>query len=238
MRLRRERLPACALPLLAAIAVLGAGGREALAVAPSDPNAPASEDEPSVRGSADNAENGDAGAGLGAATPAPGPTVVLAGGANGSLASIGEAWTTWRYGRSKGHAPVDETTSRVRISGSGRALDGLIVGFSVGLLAPSLHVGAYASTTSVAAVWARHDRVEVIPDVEWDTSVADAGPSSLSLTVTAIDELSHGSERHGGFTLDVTRFRVHGTLDVTLPCTRSTATFRRSCQPATIHGAF
>jgi hypothetical protein len=172
--------------------------------------------------------------------------MVLTGGTNGSLVAVGEAWTTWRYGRSKGRSNgqsnagvgIDETTTRLRVSGSGRTFDGLIVGFSVGLLAPALRTGSYGSATRLAAVWARHDRSDLAPDIEWDTTVADGGASTISLSVTSFGEASHTSERRGGVTIDVTRFRIHGTLDATLPCTRSAATLRQSCRTESIRGTF
>lgn len=237
MRPERHGRRAALLALLPLVALLvaaaGSATRMALAGSP-DPDTPSPADEASVSGSFDAGENDDA------AVPAPlaVPSVELAGGANGAVAPIGEAWTTWRYGRSQGHQPVDETTTRLRVSGSGRSFDGLIVGFSVGLLAPALHVGAYASKASVAAAWARRDRIDVGSEIEWDTGFADAGAPAMSLSIASTRELSHTSERRGGVTVDVTYFRVHGALDVTLPCTRSAATFRRSCRPETIRGTF
>jgi hypothetical protein len=233
MRPERHGRRAPLLAVLLLVAAAGSATRMALAVSP-DPDTPSPADEASLSGSFDAGENDDA------AVPAPVavPSVELAGGANGAVAPIGEAWTTWRYGRSRGHQPVDETTTRLRVSGSGRSFDGLIVGFSVGVLAPALHVGAYASKASVAAAWARRDRIDVGSEIEWDTGFADAGPPAMSLSIASTRELSHTSERRGGVTVDVTYFRVHGALDVTLPCTRSAATFRRSCRPETIRGTF
>jgi hypothetical protein len=234
MRPERHGRRAALLPLVALlVAATGSATRMALAVSP-DPDAPSPTDEASLSGSFDAGEKDDA------AVPAPVavPSVELAGGANGAIAPIGEAWTTWRYGRSGGRQPVDETTTRLRVSGSGRSFDGLIVGFSVGVLAPALHVGAYASKASVAAAWARRDRIDVGSEIEWDTGFADAGTPAMSLSIVSTRELSHTSERRGGVTVDVTYFRVHGALDVTLPCTRSAATFRRSCRPETIRGTF
>ncbi|HEX3772171.1 MAG TPA: hypothetical protein VHV30_14945 [Polyangiaceae bacterium] len=185
------------------------------------------------------------------------PLVELAGGASGSVASTGEAWTTWRYGAgAKG--PVDETTTRLQVSGSGRSLDGLIVGFSVGQLVPALATGRVAATTSLAAAWARRDRAAV-PDIEWERGTMKTLPSlerhsngvqgtpvapspgraaRAGLTILAIEETSHSAERRGGVIVEVTHYRLHGTLDVTLPCKRSVPSLRASCRPEAIRGTF
>lgn len=241
---QRDRLRATSSTLLAAIVAVGPVTRAAVAMAQPDPEPASSDGSASVSGSFDARENDDGGADPPGPAPAPVPSVELAGGATGFIAPVGEAWTTWRYGRSEGRPPVDETTTRLRVSGSGRSFDGLLVGFSIGLLAPALRVGSFAPTASVAAAWARRDRVHLNSEIEWETSVADAGrsasaaSSALALRVTSIQELSHTAERRGGVSIDVTHYRVHGTLDVTLPCTRSGAAFRRSCRPETIRGAF
>jgi hypothetical protein len=226
---------------LVAVAALAFAARGALALEPAEPGAPLTADDDSLSGILDAGDGDDAGVDASLApalAPIAAPSVALTGGANGSLAAVGEAWTTWRYGRSKASVGVDETTTRLRVSGSGRTFDGLIVGFSVGLLAPALRTGSYGSATRLAAVWARHDRSDLTPDIEWDTTVADGGPSTISLTVTSFGEASHTSERRGGVTVDVTRFRIHGTLDATLPCTRSAATLRQSCRTESIRGTF
>jgi hypothetical protein len=232
--------------LVGAIAALAFAARGALALEPAEPDAPLTADDGSLSGFLEAGDSDDAGVDASALAPAlapaPAPSVALTGGTNGSLVAVGEAWTTWRYGRSKGPSRasigIDETTTRLRVSGSGRTFDGLIVGFSVGLLAPALRTGSYGSATRLAAVWARHDRSDLTPDIEWDTTVADGGPSTISLTVTSFGEVSHTSERRGGVTIDVTRFRIHGTLDATLPCTRSAATLRQSCRTESMHGTF
>jgi hypothetical protein len=227
---------------LAAIAALAFAARGAPALEPGEADAPLAADDGSLSGVLDADDGDDAGVNAPALAPAAAPSVTLTGGANGSLVAVGEAWTTWRYGRTKGRSNasigIDETTTRLRVSGSGRTFDGLIVGFSVGLLAPALRTGSYGSATRLAAVWARHDRSDLTPDIEWDATVADGGPSTISLTVTSFGEASHTSERRGGVTVDVTRFRIHGTLDATLPCTRSAATLRQSCRTESIRGTF
>ncbi len=229
------------LPLFAAVVVIAAASRAAVAVA-SDPVAA------DGTSAADGTNDGDAGAddaAIAVALPAaPAAFVEASGAASGSLPVSGEARTTWRYGRARGVA-VDEATNRLRVSGAGRTLDGafhgLSIGFSVALLVPSLRAGTYvagAALPGVAAAWARQDRAAVTADIEWDSSARDAGPASVVVTVTSVAELSHSSERRGGVTVDVTDFRIHGSLQATLPCTRSVAALRQSCRPETIRGAF
>jgi hypothetical protein len=216
------------LPLVTVVAALAAGVG---VIARADP-APA-EDRPAP---ADD----DAGAGDDAGLVATLPTafVALGGAASGSLPALGDARTTWRYGRSRG-APVDETTHRLRVSAVGRTLDGLIMGFSVALLVPELRPGKFtgAGQPSVAAAWARRERATT-PDIEWDATGRDAGPANFVVEVTSVVEISHSSERRGNVTVDTTDFRVHGTIDATLPCTRSVPDLRQSCRPETLHGAF
>ncbi len=218
------------LTFVAAVAAMAASPA-AIAVTSSDPAS--AEDH-------DSLADEDGGARDDAALVASIPTffVELGGGASGSLPATGDARTTWRYGRSRG-APVDETTSRLRVSATGRTLDGLSMGFSVALLVPALRAGVFtaAGQPSVAAAWARRDRATV-PDIEWDVSARDAGPASFVVNVTSIAETSHSSERRGNITVDMTDFRVHGTIDATLPCTRSAPSLRQSCRPETLHGAF
>src|SRR5882672_12545390 len=144
------------LPLLTGILAIAAGSRVAGALT-SDP-VPAED-----RGPSTDDENGEGGAEDAAiAAPMPVAFVEVSGGATGALRSAGEARTTWRYGRARG-LPVDEATNRLRISGTGRALDGasrgLYVGFSVAILVPALRVGTYAAgaLTRVATAWARQD---------------------------------------------------------------------------------
>ena len=60
------------------------------------------------------------------------------------------------------------------------------------------------------------------------------------MTITSVMEISHTSERlrAGTFTLDTTRFRVHGSIVGTLPCARAVAPHQSSCRPETLVGAF
>ena len=106
--------------------------------------------------------------------------VSLSGGLTCSIPSIGEASTRWRYGRTRSDASVDETTSRVTVSGSGSGCDGLKVDFSVELLVPALEVGSYSLSAAAGApvaaapplwanLWARRDRASASADLEWDT---------------------------------------------------------------------
>jgi hypothetical protein len=206
----------------------------------SDPSAPA--DAPADPGAVDAGDGDGASedAGENATVPeAPAtfavPLVELAGGASGSVAATGEAWTVWRYGAgAKG--PVDETTTRLRVSGSGRSLDGLVVGFSVGQLVPALATGSVAASTSLAAAWARRDRA-ARPDIEWEAAAAKP-PARTGLTILAIEETSHTAERRGAVIVEVTHYRLHGNLDVTLPCKRSVPSLRPSCRPEAIRGTF
>jgi hypothetical protein len=220
---------------LVAIAAIAAGGHAALAVTPSDPS--------STPDDADVTPTGpdDAGSEIAVATAAPGPSVSLSGGAAGTIAAFGEGRTTWRYGRTKRGATLDEATSRVRVSGAGRTFDGLTLTFSVAVLVPAVRVGTYGgsgSPTSVAGAWGRRDLGNAAPDIEWDATARDAGAGSFVLTVTWLAETEHTSERRGSITSDVTDYRAHGTLEATLPCTRSVPSLRQSCQTETIRGTF
>lgn len=224
------------LPFFAAVVAIAAGSRAAVAVA-SDPvpaeDQAASSDDPDAEASGEDAA---------VAAPMPATFVDVSGGVSGALPSSGEARTTWRYGRARG-VPVDETTNRLRVSGAGRTLDGLRIGFSVALLTPALRPGTYAAgaVTGVAGAWARRSREgnpATMPDIEWDTSAVDAGPASFAVTVTSVAETSHSSDRRGGVTVDVTDYRVHGSIEATLPCTRTVAALRPSCRPVAIRGTF
>lgn len=224
-------------PVFAALVAIGAiaTGGPALAVAAADPS--------SAPDDADVAPVGpdDAGSEIDVAAPAPGPSVSLSGGANGEIAAVGEGRTTWRYGRTKKGATLDEATSRVRVSGAGRTFDGLTLTFSVAVLVPALRVGTYGgsgSLASVAGAWARRDLGNAAPDIEWDANARDGGPGSFTLTVASLAETEHTSERRGNVTSDVTDYRAHGTLEATLPCIRSVPSLRQSCQTETIRGTF
>jgi hypothetical protein len=232
MKHPRHRRPVFA--ALVAIGALAAGGQAALAT-PADPSsAPDDSDIPPIGPD-------DAGSEVDVATPAPGPSVSLSGGAAGTIAAVGEGRTTWRYGRTKAGATLDEATSRVRVSGAGRTYDGLTLTFSVAVLVPALRVGTYGGSgtlASVAGAWARRDRGNAAPDIEWDATARDGGPASFVLTVTSLAETEHTSERRGNVTSDVTDYRAHGTLEATLPCIRSVPSLRQSCQAETIRGTF
>ncbi len=211
--------------------------RVALAVTPSDPVP--TEDRVAAT-DADGEPGQDAGEDAPiVVVPMPSTFVEVSGAMSGSLASSGEARTTWRYGRTRGVA-VDETTHRIRVAGSGRTSAGLRAGFSVAVLVPTLRAGTYDSSglVAVAAAWARQDRTAPAPEIEWDASARDAGPAGFVVTVTSIGETFHTSERRGGVTVDVTDYRVRGTIDATLPCARSVASLRQSCRPETLHGTF
>jgi hypothetical protein len=177
------------------------------------------------------------------APAAPVPTVELAGGVVAALPSWSEAWTTWRYGRDGAGKAVDESSSRVRISGSGRTTDGMAVDFSVAIVAPVLRATTYgaagiAPSEVLASVWARRERGTTTPDIAWEMSTRDARAGGLKLELTFVAEASHTSERRGGVTVDVTRARVHGTLEATLPCVRSQASARAACRPEILRGTF
>ncbi len=211
--------------------------RVAFAVTPSDP-------VPTEDRAAATDNDGESGQDAGddapiVAAPMPSTFVEVSGAMSGSLASSGEARSTWKYGRARG-AAVDETIHRIRVAGSGRTPEGLRVGFSVAVLAPTLRAGTYDSSglVGVAAAWARQDRTAPAPEIEWDVSARDAGPAGFVVTVTSIAETSHASERRGGVTVDVTDFRLHGAIDATLPCVRSVASLRQSCRTETLHGTF
>jgi hypothetical protein len=111
----------------------------------------------------------------------------------------------------------------------------------VAILTAALRPATYAAgaVTGVAGAWARRSREgnpATTPDVEWDTSAPDAGPASFTVTVTSLAETSHSSERRGGVTIDVTDYRVHGSIEATVPCARSVAALRPSCRPVAIRG--
>jgi hypothetical protein len=211
--------------------------RVAFAVTPSDP-IPTEDRAASTDGDGEPGQDAGEDAPI-LVAPMPSTFVEVSGAMSGSLASSGEARTTWRYGRTRGVA-VDETTHRIRVAGSGRTSEGLRAGFSVALLVPALRAGTYASggLVGVAAAWARQDRTAQIPEIEWDATARDAGAARFVVTLTSIAETSHSSERRGSVTVDETDFRIHGTVDATLPCARSVASLRQSCRPETIHGTF
>jgi hypothetical protein len=225
-------------PVFAALVAIGAiatGGQVALAVTPADPSSTPDDAEVTPIGA------DDAGSEIDVATAAPGPYVSLSGGANGEIAAVGEARTTWRYGRTKAGATLDEATSRVRVSGAGRTFDGLTLTFSVAVLVPALRLGTYdggGSLGVVAGAWARRDLGNAAPDIEWDATARDGGPANFVLTVTWLAETDHTSDRRGSITSDVTEYRAHGTLEATLPCTRAVRSLRQSCQTETIRGTF
>jgi hypothetical protein len=225
------------LPLITGVMAIGAVSGATLAVA-ADP-VPA-EDPSAPPDTADAEDAGGEDAVVAASMPVA--FVEVSGGTSGALRTMGEARTTWRYGRARG-ASVDEATNRLRVSGAGRMLDGsphgLSAGFSVALLVPALRVGTYAGGALVgAAAWARQDAAARTPDIEWDATGPDAGLATVVVTLTSIAETSHSSERRGGVTVDVTDFRVHGSIEAALPCTRSLASLRQSCRTETIRGTF
>jgi hypothetical protein len=230
--------PAAGLGALA-LALAGALAGTAAAQPASGPD---DADGDAAAGSFDAGENEDGPAPAAPPATFAVPLVELGGGANGSVAAAGEAWTTWRYGHSKGRPSIDETTTRVRVSGSGRSLDGLVVGFSVGLLVPELRTGPAAATATLAAAWARRDRIDVPAEIEWDASALDAGAparaSGQAVTITSVEEISHTAERRAEVIVEVTHYRLHGRVDVTLPCKRSVPLLRPSCRPETVRGTF
>jgi hypothetical protein len=222
---------------LVGAAAVAASTRVALAVTASDP-VPTEDRAASTDGDPDAGEDTGADTAV-VVAPMPATFVEASGAMTGSLQSTGEGRSTWRYGRSR-EVPVDETTHRIRVVGSGRTSAGLRVGFSVAVLVPTLRPGTYASSglVGVAAAWARQDRTALTPEIEWDASGRDAGPAGFVVTVISIAETSHASERRGGVTVDVTDFRLHGAIDATLPCVRSVASLRQSCRTETLHGTF
>jgi hypothetical protein len=222
---------------LVAAGAIAVSTRVALAVTPSDP-VPTEDQAAATDGESEPGQDAGDDAPI-VVAPMPSTFVEVSGAMSGSLASSGEARTTWKYGRSRGVA-VDETIHRIRVAGSGRTPAGLRVGFSVALLVPALSAGTYDSSglVGVAAAWARQDRTAPAPEIEWDASVRDAGPAGFVVTVTSIGETFHSSERRGGVTVDVTDFRVHGSIEATLPCSRSVASLRQSCRTETLHGTF
>jgi hypothetical protein len=220
-----------------AAAAMALAGGTAGAQSPPDPASGAS--DPAAGDDSDDggAEGGATGP---IAVPFVLPTVALEGPANAAIPAFGEAWTTWRYGR-HGERVVDEATSHLRVSGSGRTTDGLAVSFSVALLEPSLRPGTYGdrgSLASSASLWGnRGDRSDV-PSIEWDGAMRDAGPGAVTITVTSVTEASHDAERSGTLTVDTTRLHVHGSIVATLPCKHSVVALRAICRPATLRGNF
>jgi hypothetical protein len=172
---------------------------------------------------------------------APLPSVALTGPVTCVLASAGEATTVWRHGRTS-HGPVDETTHRVRVAGGGMASERLALGFSAGMLLPSLRPGPYASSpalSAVASVWARTLRASSRPDIEWGSdSDEERHPGAVTLTLTSVTPTSRASERQGGVTIDTSTFTVHGTVHAVVACARSTADLRGICSPLTLSGSF
>jgi hypothetical protein len=174
MRCARQGLAAMAgIAVLAALAALG--GRAVALTSEDEPTA-GGDDTEAADGGRDDADT-DAPS---VAAPPPLPSVSLSGGLTCCVPLIAEATTRWRYGRARRDASIDETTSRVRVSGSGSGCNGLKVDFSVELFVPALRVGSYTlGPTSPAPVrppgalwgelWARRDRSSATPDVEWDT---------------------------------------------------------------------
>jgi hypothetical protein len=252
---------------IAALATLAAGTGGAGAIAATSPDDLAPPGEPWGLEEGTNAgEDASADAVSGATPDPPSMTSVsLSGGLACSIPSIGEASTRWRYGRTRSDASIDETTSRVSVSGSGSGCDGLKVDFSVELLVPALRLGSYSLSDAArspsgdapplwADLWARRDRASANPDLEWDTRLsrpsrptapartpdAPGAPATLAMTITSVTEISHTSERlrGGTFTLDTTRFRVHGSIAGTLPCTRAVAPHRSTCAAETLVGTF
>ena len=254
MKLARHRL--AIITGVATLAAVTTGGGGAIAVT--------SPDETSAQNEAESpTANPNAGddAGTDALLVVAVPTsVALSGGLTCSIASIAEASTRWRFGRTRTHASIDEATSRVRVSGSGSGCDGLKVDFAVELVVPSLREGTYnlSPTASAAAqaaapplwasLWARADRASATPEIEWDTRLRSPGSpaqppkgsASLAVTLTSVAEISHTSERlrEGTVTVDTTRFRVHGSVAASLPCTRAIAWRQSSCRAETLLGSF
>lgn len=181
-------------------------------------------------------------AGAPKAEPAtPPPAVALSGAVTCVLASAGEATTVWRHGHGSRGA-VDETTYRLSIAGGGGASERLALGFSVGMQLPSLRPGTYASSpdlSAVAAVWARTLRTASRPDIEW-SSEGDPGrgAGAVTTTLTSVTPATHDSERQGGVTVDTFTFTVHGSLQTTIACARSTMELRGICKPVTLTGTF
>ncbi len=172
--------------------------------------------------------------------PTPPPTVLLSGEVNAILLSKGEGKTIWRHGRGAG-GPIDETTYRVGVSAAGAASAHLELAFSAGAFLPDLRVGTYGAsrtTASTAAIWARTDRTTATPDIEWGTRDAPSTSQRLTIVLTSIVESDRSIERHGTLTLETTSFRIHGTIEATLPCARSSAAYRPICRTEVVRGTF
>ncbi len=254
MKLTRQRL--AILTAVATLAAVTTGGGRAIAVSSADETSTPNEAESPT---ADPNAGDDAGADAVPVVAAP-TSVSLSGGLSCSIPSIAEASTRWRFGRTRTNTSIDETTSRLRVSGSGSGCDGLKVDFSVELLLPTLKEGSYdlSPTSSAAAraaapplwanLWARADRASATPEIEWDTRLRSPGApvrppkggASLAVTITSVTEISHTSERlrEGTVTMDTTRFRVHGSVAASLPCTRAVAWRQSSCRAETLLGSF
>jgi hypothetical protein len=171
----------------------------------------------------------------------PLPSVALSGALACVLASAGEATTVWRHGRTS-HGPVDEVTSRLRVAGGGSASERLALGFSVGVLMPSLEPGTYASSPTlpaVAAVWAHTLRTSVKPEIEWGSDSDESRqPGAVTITLTSATLTARASERQGGLTIDTSTFAAHGTIRAVVACRRSIGELRGICRPVTLAGSF
>jgi hypothetical protein len=225
------RLAGVPVLVLVAVGLLASGARGARLALAQEP-------EPIVPPAPESPED----AGTTRAEPVtPPPSVALSGAVTCVLASAGEATTVWRHGRNS-RGPVDESTYRVRIAGGGAASDRLALGFSVGMLLPSLRPGSYASSpawSAVAAVWARTLRTASHPDIEWGSDSDETRrPGAVTVTLASITPTSHASERQGGVTVDTNTFAVHGTVKTVVACSRSTWELRGICSPVTLTGTF
>lgn len=182
--------------------------------------------------------------------PASEASMTLSGTLTCAVPAMAEASTSWRYGRARSDASLDETTSHVRISGSGFGCDGFKVDVSFELLAPVLRTGTYVlGATSNAHVrapslsanlWARYDRSSTTPDLEWDTRAWGGKNARLTLMITSVTETSHATERlrEGTVTRDTTRFLIHGSIRGSLPCTEATSARRPTCRAEALVGSF
>jgi hypothetical protein len=173
--------------------------------------------------------------------PAPPPMVSLSGGVDAVLLSKGEGKTIWRHGRSA-RGPIDETTYLVGVSGAGATNARLELGFSAGAFLPDLRVGTYPpsrTAASTAAIWARTERTTATPDIEWGAE-RDARPSPgrVTIVLTSIVESDRSVERQGAMTLETTTFRIHGTIEASLPCARSIPAYRSICRTEVVRGTF
>ncbi len=192
---------------------------------------------------ADDADAADASADAGPLAPLPAalppPEVTLSGPVDATMGSGAEATTTWKYGRGASDKRVDESATHLRVSGAARTADGLSVGFSAVVYAPSLRPGTtYRQGSAVdaqASAWGRRESASLDPDIVWE---AGAAPAELAVTVTAMAEMSHAVERRGSLVTEVTRWAVHGAVEATLPCVRSAAPVRTLCKTATLRGTF